>query len=136
MILVGVHTRNGRPTNGYRCRCPPRNAESLYSLRTVLRMAGVGVRLRTVLRMAGVSVSLRTVLRWAGGGVSLVGRQVEVVRRFRSTETTRKGVQDVDVQCARVPRRRRRVEEQGASRTGQEEGGHRCIGAFIRFTPN
>ena len=66
MILVGVHTRNGRPTNGYRCRCPPRNAESLYSLRTVLRMTGVGVRLRTVLRMAGVSVSLRTVLRWAG----------------------------------------------------------------------
>ena len=49
----------------------PRNAESLYSLRTVLRMAGVGVRLRTVLRMAGVSVSLRTVLRWAGVCVGL-----------------------------------------------------------------
>ena len=41
---------------------PPRNAESLYNLRTVLRMVDAGVRLRMVLRMAD-HLCLRTMLR-------------------------------------------------------------------------
>ena len=41
---------------------PPRNAESLYNLRTVLRMVDVGVCLRMVLRMSDY-LCLRTMLR-------------------------------------------------------------------------